>query len=118
AREKMERWIASDDEWIGAVGWNVMGRLAMTDKSLDDAYFAKYLMVIERDIHTRQNRVRHNMNNALIAIGVRSPALEQQATAAAQKIGKVKVDHGNTDCKTPDAISYIQKTLERQKARA
>lgn len=118
AREKMERWIASDDEWIGAIGWNVLGGLARTDKTLDDAYFAKYLAIIERDIHTRKNRVRHNMNNALIAIGVRSPELEKQATAVANKIGKVMVDHGNTDCKTPDAVSYIKKTLERQKARA
>jgi hypothetical protein len=28
------------------------------------------------------------------------------------------VDHGETDCQTPDAAAYIQKTVERQKQRA
>jgi hypothetical protein len=27
----------------------------------------------------------------------------------AAKIGKVEVDHGETDCKTPDATEYIKK---------
>jgi hypothetical protein len=47
------------------------------------------------------------MNNALIAIGSRNAALESQAIAAAGRIGKVTVDHGVTDCKTPDAATYI-----------
>ena len=31
------------------------------------------------------------------------------ATAAAQRIGKVHIDYGDTACKTPDAASYIEK---------
>lgn len=50
------------------------------------------------------------MNMALIAIGVRSARLAEAATAAAGRIGKVDVDHGETNCKTPDAASYIAKT--------
>ena len=37
-------------------------------------------------------------------------ALAAVATAAADRIGKVEVDHGGTGCKTPDAASYIAKT--------
>jgi len=59
--------------------------------------------------------VRNAMNNALIAIGIRNPHLEKKAIAAAQKIGKVEVDHGETGCKTPDAIPYIQKSLDRKR---
>ncbi|MFY0535987.1 hypothetical protein [Nannocystis pusilla] len=54
------------------------------------------------------------MNHALIAIGARSDALARLATAAARKIGPVEVDHGDTDCKTPDAVSYIAKAREHR----
>ena len=73
---------------------------------------------IEREIGGAQNRVRHNMNGALIALGVRSAALRKQALAAAKRIGKVEVDHGETSCKTPDAIGYIEKTVAHRKAMA
>jgi hypothetical protein len=49
------------------------------------------------------------MNNALISIGIRNPKLRKQAIAAAKRIGKVDVDHGETSCKTPDAAPYIAK---------
>ncbi|HEX9943033.1 MAG TPA: DNA alkylation repair protein [Thermoanaerobaculia bacterium] len=115
AREAMERWIDSDDEWIGAAGWTVLAHLAMKDDSLPDEYFARYLDAIERDIHTQKNRVRYEMNNALIAIGTRNPHLEEKALAAAARIGRVEVDHGETGCKTPDAASYIRKAVERRR---
>ena len=110
AQAKAEQWIESDEEWIGATGWNILAHLAMSDPTLPDAYFSDLLARIERDLHTRKNRVRHSMNNALIAIGVRNETLEAQAFAAAEHIGKVVVDHGETNCKTPAAIPYIQKT--------
>ena len=58
------------------------------------------------------------MNSALIAIGVRNAILEQKALSAADRIGKVLVDHGETDCKTPDAAAYIRKTLQRKQQRS
>jgi len=111
----MERWAGSDDEWTGAAGWRILAHLAMQDASLPDEYFEKFLGVIEKEIHSRQNRVRHQMNGALIAIGIRNPALEKKAVAAAERIGKVEVDHGDTGCKTPDAVPYIRKAVERKK---
>jgi len=33
----------------------------------------------------------------------------------AAAIGKVEVDHGETSCKTPDAVPYIEKALARKK---
>ena len=53
------------------------------------------------------------MNLALIAIGIYKPTLRKQAIAAARRIGKVEVDHGETSCKTPDAESYIVKAAAR-----
>jgi 3-methyladenine DNA glycosylase AlkD len=115
ARHKMEEWTRrTGREWIAAVGWNVLGGIALRDTALPESYFQPYLASIERDIHTSLNRVRYAMNNTLIAIGGRSPVLREQATAAARRIGPVQVDHGRTGCKTPDAVSYIDKMWQRR----
>jgi hypothetical protein len=47
---------------------------------------------------------------AVITIGCRNAALRKAATAAAKRIGKVDIDHGDTACKTPDAAGYIDKS--------
>jgi len=114
----VERWTAADGEWIESAGWQVLGHLALHDPTLPDAAFMPYLATIERDIHTRKNRVRHAMNGALIAIGTRNAALEAAALTVAAAIGPVIVDHGQTGCKTPDAVTYIRKVQARQAARA
>lgn len=88
--------------------------MAMAANDLPDAYFEKYLGIIEQSIHQRKNRTREAMNNALIAIGIRNQALRQQALAVAANIGPVAVDHGDTACQTPDIVSYIQKTWQRK----
>jgi len=87
----------------------------MKDSSLSDDYFSDLLSTIETNIHQAKNRTRYSMNNALIAIGIRNPLLQKKATAAAKRIGTVHVDHGETGCKTPDAVSYIIKTVQRKK---
>jgi 3-methyladenine DNA glycosylase AlkD len=115
ARETMTRWMASDRELIAAAGWKVMAHLARVDGALPDAELERYLAAIERDLHGSPNRVRHEMNSAVIAIGGYHPALTAKALAAAARIGKVEVDHGDTDCKTADAAAYIQKVLARNK---
>jgi hypothetical protein len=61
------------------------------------------------------------MNGALITIGLRNDRLEKKAMEIAKKIGKVIVDHGGTDCKTPDAAEYIARTKayrNKKKAKA
>jgi hypothetical protein len=65
--------------------------------------------------------VRYEMNGALITIGLRNERMEKKAMEVARKIGKVIVDHGNTDCKTPDAVEYIARTKayrNKKKAKA
>ena len=114
-RKKAGQWCKSKDEWIGRAGWHLVGQLAMRDPDLPDDDFEARLAVIERDIHTRKNRVREAMNNTLIAIGIRNAALQKKAIAAARRIGAVDVDHGETGCKTPDAVPYILKAVARKK---
>ncbi len=115
---KMNAWMPSDDEWISSVGWNVLGWQAMKDTMLPDSYFERYIQMIERDLHGSKNRTRYAMNNALIAIGMRNALLEGQAIEAATRIGKVIVDHGDTNCKTPEVASYIRHANERKLSKA
>ncbi|HWQ16136.1 MAG TPA: DNA alkylation repair protein [Roseiflexaceae bacterium] len=117
ARVLAERWASADDEQLGRAGWHLLGQLALHDPALPDAYFEPYLRRIATEIHTRKNRVREAMNNTLIAIGTRSEQLEQAALATAAAIGPVQVDHGETNCKTPDAAVYIRKARARQRQR-
>jgi 3-methyladenine DNA glycosylase AlkD len=109
------RWKDAAKEMVGAAGWNVIAALAMRSDAFDDAALESFLDTIEADIHKRGNRVRHAMNGALIAIGMRNAELEKRAVAVARAIGPVDVDHGETGCKTPDAASYIVKSRERSR---
>ncbi|MBI3844689.1 MAG: DNA alkylation repair protein [Planctomycetes bacterium] len=111
---KSERWAKSTNEWIAQVAWNVIGRLATDDPSIPDSWFDGHLDTIQSEIHDQKNRVRHAMNGALIGIGIRNAAIRKKALAVAKSIGVVEVDHGDTDCKTPDAATYIAKALARK----
>jgi len=118
ARPLAEAWVDSENEWTGRAGWHLIALLAMQERSLPDAYFEAYLDAIAREIHARKNRTREGMNNAIIAIGIRDAALQAKAIETAQKVGKVQVDHGDTSCKTPEAVPYILKARARAEARA
>lgn len=113
--ELLERWTASDREWVGRAGWQLMAHAAMKSKTLGEGYFLRQLERIEARIHSSPNRTRDAMNAALIAIGMRGEAVEAAALAAAARIGKVEVDHGDTGCKTPDAAAYIAKAKSRKR---
>lgn len=93
-----------------AVGWHLVGAMALRDEATADAWFADRLVEIERAIHTAPNAERGPMNQALIAIGCRSAALRKVAAAAARRIGPVEIDHGDTACETLDARERLDKT--------
>ena len=120
--ECAEEWTAlggggGSSEWVTATGWNLVAHQALGEEAYPDDYFAERLSFIEDHIFQSANRVRHCMNGALIAIGCRNPELRTQALEAAKRIGKVEVDHGETSCKTPDALSYINKVWKRKETR-
>jgi 3-methyladenine DNA glycosylase AlkD len=118
AKKRMEKWTSSKSEMVGCAGWHTLASLARQDGVLDDTYFEARLQQIESEIHGSSNWVKYAMNNALINIGVRNSKLEKLAIAAAERIGKVEVDHGETGCKTPEAASYIKKTVAHNKKKA
>jgi 3-methyladenine DNA glycosylase AlkD len=106
---KLKEWFASPKESLRTHAWVLAGFLAMLDEHAADDVFAKLIGRIESSIHSASNAERETMNSALISIGGRSPALRKAATAAAKRIGKVEIDYGDTECKTPDAVAYIEK---------
>lgn len=116
ARTRMEKWTRSPREWVGRAGWLVLAHIARNTENLRDEYFGAFLPLIEQRIHGSKNRTRDAMNSALIGIGIRGGRLESNAIAAARRIGKVEVDHGETSCKTPDAEAYIRKAKARKTA--
>lgn len=112
ALRKFSSWRNRKAEHVAACAWNILGLLAQAEASkLDEAWLREQLQVIEAEIHARPNRTRHSMNQALIGIGVRGGTLQKAALAAAKRIGRVDVDHGETGCKTPDATAYIGRTV-------
>lgn len=109
AMPKATRWLASADPVVRATGWMLVGQMALLDEATADAWFGERLAEVEKSIDSAPNDVRAAMNGAVIAIGCRNAGLRKAAVAAAKRVGKVEVDHGDTACKTPDAVPYIEK---------
>ncbi len=119
AETRRAKWLASRKEFLRVAGWHLVSLAAINPgNALPDAVFEDYLATITSAIHQEKNWVRHDMNAALIGIGLRNPALQKKAVAVARKIGKVEVDHGETGCKTPDAEPYIKQALATRTAMA
>ncbi len=118
AKKKIEQLMTSKQEFVCATGYSGLAS-ALKDNLADitDDDCKRYLKTIVKEIHKAPNRARHSMNGAVIAIGVFRRHLAEEAIAAAGTIGTVEVDHGETNCKTPDAVPYIQKALKRKPRR-
>jgi 3-methyladenine DNA glycosylase AlkD len=119
ARETMRSWMASSDEFTREMGYGILSAILKDEPdSLSDADAGKILKTIENEIHASPNWARYAMNGALISIGVFKPSCRNKAIDAAKRIGKVKVDHGETSCQTPDAVPYIEKASKHNAGRS
>lgn len=105
------KWIDSKREQVAAAGWNTYAGLVTTlpDDELDLVEIKALLKRIERDIDNSPERVKYCMNGFVIAVGAYVAPLNKQAKATAKKLGKVEVDVGDTACKVPLALAYIEK---------
>lgn len=112
---RFRKWTSRRGEWVATAGWNTFTEMVLNDHGdIDEGLLDACLERIETRIHSQPNRVRYAMNNALIAIGTFNANYRDRAIAAAKRIGTVEVDHGDTNCKTPDAVPYIQKSFARK----
>lgn len=132
--DRAAKWRSSSKELVKRAGFSTLGSALSSGAcatcavkrpraaapgaiEIEVAELKALLAEIERDIHAAPNRAREAMNSALIAIGGYIPELRPAALAAAKRIGKVDIDHGDTSCKTPDAADYIAKMAAREKSK-
>jgi 3-methyladenine DNA glycosylase AlkD len=111
ALEMAEFWKDSDKDLHGSAAWHILATIAQAENDLPEGYFEKLIEKVEREVHSRLNRTRYSMVCFLISAGGRSENLRAQALAAAERIGNVHVDHGDTSCKTPDPLTAIEKAF-------
>lgn len=111
ALELAREWMQSPEEMIAVCGWSTYTNyLSITpDESLNLQEIRELLQQAKTKIHEERNRVRYAMNGFVIAVGSYVPALTEEAKQAAEQIGKVHVNVGNTACKVPLATDYIKK---------
>lgn len=111
ARALAIKWIKSKNEEVASCGWNTYSGIVATrnDDELDLPEIEGLLDLIVEKIHTAANRIRYTMNGFVIAVGSFVPPLLEKAKQAANTIGTVSVDMGDTACKVPLASEYIEK---------
>lgn len=105
-------WIDSKKEHVAVSGWNTLGALVtvLPDEQLPMKELDELLDRVAAKLHAAPNLVRQAMNYYVIACGTYVDALGKKAIATARRVGKVRVDVGDTACQIPDAESYIFKS--------
>lgn len=108
-------WIHSKTARIAAAGWATLASLVSVkdDDQLDVPALGQLLQHVQKTIHEAPDRVRYQMNAFVIAAGCYVPPLTDGAIQAAEKIGSVTVDMGNTACRVPFAPDSIRKVQQR-----
>ncbi|SOC39781.1 DNA alkylation repair protein [Ureibacillus acetophenoni] len=117
ALELAREWMKSEEEMIAVCGWSAYSNyLSITpDDELDINEIKELLDQVKNTVHQERNRVRYVMNGFVISVGAYVPELTEEAKQVAESIGKVHVDVGNTACKVPLAVDYIQKVEAKDK---
>ncbi|MYB03544.1 MAG: DNA alkylation repair protein [Acidimicrobiaceae bacterium] len=118
ARRLSDAWRDSPAEWTASTGWFIVTCTAEDPDVWSVQELRGLLHQIEAEIGDRPNRVRHEMNGALIVLALRDGNLRRSVLAAAGRIGPVKVDHGQTGCKTPEVAPYVERTLAHRARQA
>jgi hypothetical protein len=114
-RELGLKWIDAKQENIATAGWATLGSLVSItdDAELDLDELKQLLQRIETTIHKQPDRVRYQMNGFVISVGAYVAPLTDLAIETAERIGRVEVDMGETECKVPFAPDYIRKIQQR-----
>jgi 3-methyladenine DNA glycosylase AlkD len=113
----LRKWVTSKKPTTRQCGFSLLTHMLKNGNTINKDDLVDLLSQIKDQIHQSPNQVRAVMNNALIAIGTYYPPLTDRAIKVAQDIGKISVDHGETSCKTPDAVLCIQKAVTHRAAK-
>ncbi len=112
------QWLKSKDENTLRLALSTIGHLLKNGTPPRAPQLRTLLTRIEKEIHRQSDFIKEAMNYVVIAIGTYSEALREETLAAARRIGTVNIDHGETNCKTPEAVSYIKKSVAHLEAQA
>lgn len=115
ADTKRREWTASTGEFVRRAGYSLLHLAASDPKNpISDDELVEYLHRVRDEIHESPNWSREMMNFAPVAIGRRSPALYDEALAAARAYGNIDVFHGDkTNCKISDAVFELENPSKR-----
>lgn len=105
------QWIEAGGELVASAGWACLASVLALEQ-VPQPTSSELQVLLDRvrvDLPTAPNRVRYCMNNFVIAVGVWSETMTAPAKACAQALGTVKVNMGDSACKVPGAIPYIEK---------
>ena len=111
ARELALKWINSKKEPTAVCGWATYSGIVATVPD-EELYLKEIQNLLDRvveQITTAPNKVRYAMNGFVISVGGYVKPLLKAAKRAADEIGAVSVDMGDTACKVPLASAYIEK---------
>lgn len=105
------KWIDAREDAVQSAGWSTYSGIVTvrSDDKLDLPEIERLLAKIATGIHGAPNLARSAMNTFVITVGTYVAPLHQRAIEAAESIGAVYVDHGDTACKTSVASDAIQK---------
>jgi DNA alkylation repair enzyme len=111
ARELAMKWIDSKTTAIAIGGWSTYAGIVATtpDENLDLEEIKDLLDRVVAQIDDAPDKLRYVMNSFVISVGGYVKPLLKDAKNVAKKIGMVDVDMGDTACKVPLALAYIEK---------
>ena len=113
--ELATKWIEASKEPSAEAGWMTLASLVAIkdDAELDLRELKRLLQHVKKTIHKQPDLVRYGMNSFVIALGCYVESLSEPAYKAAESIGAVTVDMGDTACEVPSAVEHIQKVVDR-----
>ena len=109
------KWIDSSKPLVACAGWATLSSLVSIteDDALDLPALKQLLQRVEKTIHQAPDRVRHQMNGFLIALGVAVAPMTTSCVDAGKRIGVLTADLGPTACQVPFAPDSISKARQK-----
>ncbi|HEX2052225.1 MAG TPA: DNA alkylation repair protein [Actinomycetota bacterium] len=84
--DKAAEWAGRDEEFVKRAAFSLMAGIAVHDRGASDEQLAALLSLVEAEACDPRNFVRKAVSWALRQIGKRSPALNAEAIASAERI--------------------------------
>ena len=105
------KWTKGKQEHVRRAGWTTLGAIAavVADDQLPVDEYGRLLDRVVKEIGQAPDGAKYSMNGFVISVGTYVAPLAAKAMAVAKKIGKVKIDMGDTACIVPAAAEYIRK---------